>query len=918
MPEAIIGRDQELAELLAFLGASRDGPAVLMLEGEAGIGKTTVWEALLGAESRDVLAARPVEAETSLSFAALADLLSETPHESLESLPAPQRHAVEVVLLLERAGGEPLEQRAVAAGFLGALRVLAGQRPLVVAVDDIQWLDAPSAGALAFALRRLGTTPITFILTQRIEPGAPAALGLDRPAPGLAFRRVRLEPFSLAALQRLLRASLGVTFTRPVLRRIHAASGGNPLFALELGRALDAAGVRDPGEPLTLPEELRQLVARRLVGLPRETERALLAAALLGQPTLTRLESALGGTAAAAFRPAVEAGAVRLDGNRIHFRHPLLASAVVDGTGADERRAMHALLANTLEQTEERARHLALAAAGPDEQVAAELTRAAEAVAGRGAPEAAADLAHQAWRLTPPELAEQHAARAVTAGWYMWQSGDAARARELLEGAAVSAPPGRVRATALDRLIRLNTQTGDRRKVRAACEEALEELGAELELRAAIQEALAWNLVITRDDMKAAAEHAKRAVALAEQIDNPAQLSDALAALAQAEFFNGGGLPSRPIERALALGWSDVRERAMRRPELHWSLMLQCADRLDEAREHLEFMHRYTAERGDESALPWVMMRLSHVELMAGRWDEAHARATDAYEEALYTGQGSQTGMILCSRALVEAHLGHAESARSEALEGLAISEAVADGIGVRLGRWTLGFLALSLGDSDEAAERLSALWRDSQAAGIVEPGENRYLGDLLEALAELERGDEAAALAEELHSIGERLERPSALGTAARGRGLVAAAAGDLDTACLELERAVEQHMLAPLPFQLARSLLVLGSVRRRANHRRAARETLERARTGFESLGARLWSARAEAELERISGRAPAANGLTPSEQRVAELVCEGRTNREVAAELVVSERTVETHLTHIYRKLGVRSRTELLRVR
>ena len=918
MADPIIGRDEELAALRAFLDDSVEGPTVLLLEGEAGIGKTTLWEALLEVDGRRVLTARPAEAETSLSFAALADLLSGAPEDSLAALPPPQRRAVEVVLLLESADGEPLEQRAVAAGFLGALRAIASDRPLMVAVDDVQWLDAPSAAALAFALRRLGTTPITFVLTQRVEPGAPAALGLDRPPPQVALRRVLLAPLSLAALQRLLGTRLGITFTRPVLRRIQAASGGNPLFALELARALGAARTQDPAEPLALPEELRNLVGQRLTGLPAETEQALLAAALLGQPTLARLEGALASAPAAALRPAVEANAVRIDGDRVRFSHPLLASAVVDGADPDTRRAMHRVLAETLEQTEERARHLALAAVGPDEQVAAELTRAAEGVAGRGAPEAAADLAHQAWRLTPPALTEQRAARAVDAGWYMWQSGDAARARELLEGAAASAPPGRVRATALDRLIRLNTHTGDRRSVRAACEEALEQLGEDLELRAAIQEALAWNLVISRDDMKAAAEHARRAVALAEQIDHPAQLSDALAALAQAEFFSGGGLPSPPIERALALGWSDLRERAMRRPELHWSLMLQCADRIDEARENLELMRSYAAECGDESALPWVMMRLSHVELMAGNWQEAHDLATDGYEEALYTGQHSQTGMMLCSRALVAAHLGRVEQARSEAEEGLAVAEGVGDGIGARLGRWALGFLALSVGDAQRAAETLTALRRDSQAASLVEPGENRYVADLLDALVELGRLEEATAVASELQLLGEALDRPSALGTSARGRALVAAAGGDLDAASEELDRAVEHHERAALPFQLARTLLACGSVQRRSNRRRAARETLARAQAAFDSLGAELWSARARAELDRIGGRAPARDGLTPSEERVAELVCEGRTNREVAAALVVTERTVETHLTHIYRKLGIRSRTELVRVR
>ena len=254
MTDPIIGREDELDSVRVFFSSVRDGPAALLLEGDAGIGKTTLWAAgvtAAGAEpNRRVLRARPAEAETAMSFAGLSDLLVDVLDAALAELPAPQRHALEVALLLEPGGPRPPDHRAVGAGFLGAVRALACDGPLLVAIDDVQWLDPPSAAAVAFALRRLTDERVDFLLAQRLEPEALPALGLDRPPAELELLRVRLEALSFAALQRLLRGRLGASFTRPALRRIHETSGGNPFFALELGRALGELGRLEPGDPL--------------------------------------------------------------------------------------------------------------------------------------------------------------------------------------------------------------------------------------------------------------------------------------------------------------------------------------------------------------------------------------------------------------------------------------------------------------------------------------------------------------------------------------------------------------------------------------------------------------------------------------------------------------------------------------------
>jgi len=913
----IVGRDEQLAELRRFLTGGGDGPAALLLEGEAGIGKTTLWEAALGDVGErfaHVASARPAEAERGLSFTALGDLLRDHFDSVRSDLPAPQRQALEVALLLEPGGERVPEARAVAAGFLGALRLMARDGRVLVAVDDVQWLDPPSATALAYALRRLPGEPVSFLLAQRVEADRPTALGLDRPVAGLAVRRLRVGPLSLAALQRLLRNRLGTTFPRPLMRRIRETAAGNPFFALELARALGRLDAPVPGAPLPVPDELGALLRERIDGLPRETAHALLAAALLGEPSPARLEAAIGTGAAAALRPAIEANVVRVEHGRLRFEHPLLASVCVESAEPVARRKLHRRFADLIDEPEEQARHLALAADGADEAVAAALDRASIAVARRGARDAAAGLAEQAWQLTPPELVEKRVERTVEAGWYAWMAGDGHRASELLDAAITELEPGPLRAWALNRLTRVELWLGNRRAAVELADTALRDAGGDPVLRAELHEIRAWCLLVAREDLRQAARTAALAVRMAEQLNDPVQLSDALAVHAQSEFLLGGGLPSASMERALGLHWNDLSERAMRRPELHWSLMLQCADRFEEARANLELVREHALECGDESALPWILMRLSHVELHAGDWDAALRLAEDALAEALQTLQEAQAGVVLCTRALVLAHLGRAGEARAAADEGLARAERHADGIGLRIGRFALGHLALSLGDTDECVLVLDALWSDNRAAGNVEPGENRFLGDLCEALVAAGRLDRAAEVVTELELRGTELDRPGVLAVAARCRGLLAAAGGDRETATSELHAALQHHDRVLLPFQRARTLLALGSVQRAARHRRDARRCLEEARAGFAALGAELWQGRAEDELGRVGGRAPTADGLTGAEQRVAALVATGRTNREVAAELVLAERTVESHLSHIYRKLGVRSRAEL----
>ncbi len=289
MPDGIIGREREIEVVDGFLADIVAGPAALIMAGQPGIGKTILWQKALeraGGSSFLVLSARLVEAEAALAFAALGDLLEPVVDELLPALPEPQRRALAVALLRQDpTGAGPLDQRAVSAAMSAVLRALAATAPVVVAIDDVQWLDLPSAPVLELAARRLADVPFGVLASERVEPGVLRPLTLEGALPAERTKRIDLSPLSLAALHDLLKERLGRTFTRRMLVRIAAATGGNPLFALEIARSLpeDAS---TSGVVLPMPERLLELIDMRIRALPSRARSALLAAAALRAPTL--------------------------------------------------------------------------------------------------------------------------------------------------------------------------------------------------------------------------------------------------------------------------------------------------------------------------------------------------------------------------------------------------------------------------------------------------------------------------------------------------------------------------------------------------------------------------------------------------------------------------------------------------------
>src|ERR671930_350017 len=493
----LVGRERELAAIAEFLEVDAAASAVVV-EGEPGIGKTTVWEAAVAAASErgfQVLRARPGDTEAKLAFSGLTDLLGEALPSVLGELSEPQRRALRIALLLEEDRGTRLDRRAVAAGLLSALRALSSETPVVVAIDDAQWLDRSSAAALDYATRRMGELPVALLIARRLD----RAPGFDLSLPPSRLLRVPVGPLDFVALNALLHARLGTVLPRPLLHRIHELSGGNPFFALELAR--DPARV-DPGHGL--PPTLDVLVRDRVSALPEAAQTALLVVAAASHPTAELVDRVTGTRDALA--AAEEAHIVVLDHEAVRFEHPLLASAAYGAASPARRRDVHRELARRGRDPEERARHLAAAAMGPDEKIALALEKGAAAARARGAPAAAAELSEQAARLTPTEDPGAARQRRADAGYFHFESGDSRKALTLLEEVVGELPPGAERAEGLIRLARVRSYSDDLEAATNLFLQAAEEAGDDGLTRARALEGAATQLFRRRTQLDAAVE----------------------------------------------------------------------------------------------------------------------------------------------------------------------------------------------------------------------------------------------------------------------------------------------------------------------------------------------------------------------------------------------------------------------------
>jgi DNA-binding CsgD family transcriptional regulator len=902
--QVLIARRDELTLIENFL--DEPGCRGLLLEGDAGIGKTRVWKAGVDASQArgfTVLATRASGSEVRLSFAGLSDLLSGLASPVFASLPPPQQRALDAALLRTTGQREEMATRAVGQALLGVLRYVGAESPTLLAVDDLQWLDPPSGRAVSFALRRLSDEPVALLATARIRSHEPTPLDLDRLLPDGRLRRVPIGPLSERSIDELLRARLGLNPSRAALTRLHQRAGGNPFFALEIGRLLGEKRV-EGSDDLPLPHSLRQLVHERLAQLPARTRRALLTAASLAQPRI----DLLGRGAEADLRPAVQTGIVSLDAGVVRFAHPLLAFVPYEEAPPAVRRRIHARLADAVVDLEERARHLALAAVRPDERVAAELDEAARRALTRGAPDAAAELTRLARRLTPGSDVERRLAEAE----YTFESGDSARARALMEEVIRQLDAGPPRAHALARLAWLRGIFGDDpRGALALLESALEQASGDLAVEAEVYEGLTWHShLVGRPD---AARYARLGAAAAEHLGDPHWVGLLALALSLAEGKAGRPQAARAALRRLeAVSGTVSHHRMVSDPAWLRAIFLASDGDVHGALLLVRELHGRAVELGDESSLPYLLGHLALFEFRAGAWQAADEHLDEALQIARQTDQQNHQLSLQAWRAVLDVHLGRSATAEQLALRIIAEAEARVLPIYADVARWALMLLAIANGEPDAALAAFNGQQRPDR--GLDEHVLFRHYGDAAEALIMVGDLGAAATTIRRWRARAAALDHAVAGPGADRCAGLLAAADGNVGRGLRLLERAVARGRTVPEPFELARSLLALGTLQRQAMQKRAAAATLGEALHLFERLPAPLWVERTRRELARIGGRRVDSGALTGTEQRVAALVAAGRSNAEVARELVLSTKTVEWNLSKVYRKLGVRSRAEL----
>ena len=959
MSAEVVGRDAEMRTVAAFLDELAAGPAALVVAGEAGAGKTTLLRAaaeMAAGRGIAVLRTTPSRSDVPLAFAGLADLFDGRLPDILPSLRPPLARALRVALLAEEArpGAEalqPAEPRLIAAAFRAAVLALAQSGPVLLIVDDVQWLDAESAAAVGFAVRRLETEQVGLLCAHRAAPDQGAELPLE-------LSRARLQPtelpvpgLSLGALHRILHAGLGASFARPTLRRIEASSGGNPFIALEIGRALlrrrlagaattalpasqplpgsgpvrAAQPLPGPETPLPdtlpIPETLAGLVGERLGALTPEVLGATQYVALL--PNAPAGQYVTAGAAGDALDAAVLAGVLEERAGRLAFAHPLLAAAVADRIPPVRRRELHAAVARIARLPEERARHRALAADQASGTVAAELAAAAMAAASRGAPATAAELFEFAVGLTPADEVGKRLQRQLDAARQHAVAGETKKAMAALTDFLATAPAGLMRSDALAEYARL--MQDDLTTAECLLEQALAEAGGDAERRVRIRDSLSHHWLM-RGDAGRALEQARLALADAEASGSASLIAVAAARTFDLGLMHGDEPDEELLDRALMFeravferigsDSTGAFERAAdslgyTSPSMLAGMWHLHAGRLDTAEAELSYVLARAEADGVEYLRAETMLRLAQVALKRGDAAKAMDLAADSLDVSEQLELSHLTCAALHGGASAALLRGDPDQVRAIAARGARYAAEVGDQPFVVMHKALLGSLDLALGSYPAAASRFSDVLGDLHLLG-VRPAAQAIWADSIEAFAAVGDVVEAGRIC---GALDRSAREPATRAVAGRCRGLAAAARGDTAAALAELTEAMALHNRVEwIPLERGRTLLALGRVQRRVKQRAAARATLTEAVTVLTGIGALLWAGQAEAELARISGRQPETTGLTETERRVAELVALGLSNREVAAALYVTVRAVESTLTKTYGKLGVRSRTEL----
>jgi ATP/maltotriose-dependent transcriptional regulator MalT len=909
----LVSRPVEFRAVSEFLRSAAERTCGFVIEGEAGIGKTTLWLAAQDearARGFEVLSAHVGETESVLAYAAVADLLGEVDPAILARLPDVQRLAVDRVLLRASGDGPTADQRVVAAALLSVVDLLAADSPVLIAVDDGQWLDRSSRDVIAFAAKRFKGR-IGMLVTERSDAdGATAVTWMPASGPD-GIERVRVGPLSLGGLHVLISGRLGRSLPRPAMVRISEISRGNPFYALELARAIDGGSANSEA---VLPGTLAELMRLRIGRLDPDARQLLLAAAADSNPTVELVARVTGTTVQRAFELLEEAkdkGIIMIDGELVRFSHPLFARSVYTDATPAQRRAVHRSLAAATVLPELKARHMALAAARADPEVLLALDKAAGSARARGAPAAAAELIDLAIHLggdTPT--------RRIRAATNHLQAGNPESARSLLEPSVDQLSAGPLRATAFNLLAAV--QIHDNSFVRAASllKRALRDIDVHDALYTQTLLLLSF-AQLNAGEFGESLRNAEQAVASSEELGVRALRSRVLALWAMVSFMCGQGLDETSLDRAVELEDPDDDAPIAFRASANSALLLAYTGSLDNALTQMRIVAQHCIERGAESDMMFVAVFSTLIHIWRGEFRDAQLLVEETTDRAQQLGGDHMRVVAMTVRAALAVYTGHEREAREAGHAALDLAQRRGS---PRLADWStisLGFLEVSLGNHADAMERLQPLVARFDEVPGTEIITSAYIPDAVEAMVAGGHHVDAEPLIAALERNGERLGRSWMLAIGARCRGMWLAAQGDVEAAAGMAEQAMAEHDRLPMPFERARTQLLLGQLQRRQRQKESARATLREALEAFEAMGTPLWADRARVELERVNVAPTHDLTLTPSERRVAELAASGMTNRDVAAALFISPKTVEANLARIYRKLHINTRAELGRV-
>ncbi|MFF7736579.1 BREX system ATP-binding domain-containing protein [Streptomyces sp. NPDC007984] len=908
MNPVLVGRAVEQAALDHTLGeaeASRGG--LLVLHGEPGAGKSALLNhARTCAEAKGmaVVQALGAQSESEFAFAGLHQLLRPL-HRHLSAIPGAQADALSGALRLEASRVE--DRFLVSVAVLSLMTEAASGTGLVCVLDNAQWVDQPTADTLLFVARRLHTERVALLLAQRDIPAGP----LSDPA----LPRLRVGGLDEDATSKLL-AATGTVPDVAVVRELITRTRGNPLALTELGGALSEEQLRGQ-KPLPVPLPLGEGVERAFLDrvrlLPEEAQLALVVAAAEEIGDLSSVVTALIrlGLPETGLDAAEEAGLVSVRGGHVAFRHSVVRTAVYSGASFTQRRRVHGALAEVLlprARDGRRAWHLAAAAMGPDEDVAAELADAAEHARVRGGHASATALLERAARLTPD--VDVRARRLYETARAAWEAGRAQQTEDCIAEAELIVRQPDV----LGRLLRLRGSVQLRGGV---ITEALRTLSRAADCLAESDPVAAARCLVQAAEAASYAgdlSHFGKLGHTASRLsqDSPVvrctqSLLSGIGAVVEGDMATGRTMIEQGMDEAMALndpslvGWAGVG--ALYLGEAALSLDL-CQGVIDLAR-----------TSGHIGALPGNLDFVVILELLSGRTAHAASLADEGFRLARETGQENLAAVHLARLALLHALRGNETACREAADAALGIAMRRRIGLAVATAHHALAALALIGGEYEKALHLLDLL--ASPEPGTGHPMVSLLsLPDRIEAAVRAHRTDSARAAVQRLERWQDGSVTSEARALLARSRALLAQ---DDEQSIAFFEEALSLHS-GSVPVEKARTELYFGERLRRARKRVYARRCLRSAADTLERLHMEPWTERARREL-RATGETTRRNSettaLTPQELRIARLAAQGNSNREIAGQLFLSRRTVEYHLYKVFPKLAVASRADLTRL-